>query len=239
LTLPAFVSATSASETNRGDAGFTAIFDGQSLEGWAGDPDLWRVEDGAIVGQTTEQHPARHNTFLIWQGGQVRDFELKLEFKIRNHNSGIQYRAFALGEQPHRIGGYQADLDAEHRWTGGMYGEQFRGILARPGEAVVVQANQGPKVIGSVADPTAVKKRVNEGGWNTYHIIAEGYAFIHKVNGQVVSVTLDRDTGRRREAGLLGFQLHRGQPMKVQFRNIRIKRLSKDAGREAAQSPSQ
>src|SRR4051812_1244903 len=72
---------------------FVELFNGKDLDGWDGDPNCWSVRDGAIVGQTTADHPIPKNTFLIWKNGTVRDFELHASFKITNHNSGVQYRS--------------------------------------------------------------------------------------------------------------------------------------------------
>src|SRR5689334_19232777 len=69
--------------------GFTSIFDGNSLNGWDGDPTFWRAENGAIVGETTADKKLKVNTFLIWRGGKPKDFELKAEYRINNTNSGI------------------------------------------------------------------------------------------------------------------------------------------------------
>ncbi len=62
--------------------GFEAIFDGKTLKGWDGDPVFWRVESGVIVGESTAEKPLKANIFLIWRGGQPKDFELKLEYRI-------------------------------------------------------------------------------------------------------------------------------------------------------------
>ena len=76
--------------------GFESIFDGKTLEGWDGNPDFWRVQDGTLTGQTTKEKPTNGNTFIIWRKGEVGDFELKLEYRIVGGNSGIQYRSKAL-----------------------------------------------------------------------------------------------------------------------------------------------
>ena len=116
------------------EEGFKPIFDGKTLEGWDGDPDLWRVEDGAITGETKEPRKGP-NTFIIWRGGEPQDFELRVEYKIRNHNSGIQYRSWEEPEKAGKwvVGGYQADMIGEGPWNGILYGERFRGILAKRG----------------------------------------------------------------------------------------------------------
>lgn len=85
--------------------GFTSLFDGRTLTGWDGQPELWRVEDGAIVGETKPEMFDRYafpNTFLIYRGTAAKDFDLKLEIKVeKGGGSGIQYRSSA-GPSPQR-----------------------------------------------------------------------------------------------------------------------------------------
>jgi len=221
--------------------GFVSIFDGQSLEGWDGDPKFWSVKDGAITGQTTPDNPTRGNTFIIWKGGDIGDFELQLQYKIVGGNSGIQYRSFVLPNpaDPWRIGGYQADFEAGDRFSGICYGEQFRGILADRGEKtelVRVDGKFEKKVVGSVGNSDEIGQRIKKEDWNDYHIVARGFNFIHKINGVTTCEVTDNDEQMRRANGLLALQLHAGPPMTVQFRNIRLKKLdaAKTAGTEGA-----
>ncbi len=212
-----------------GDA-FKLIFDGKSLEGWEGNPDLWRVEDGAITGQTTLEKPTRGNTFIIWrQGSIVDDFELMLEYRILGGNSGIQYRSFEAAEK-WVVGGYQADIDSTDRYSGILYGERERGILAERGQKTTIGEDHKPKVTGSLGDPKELQAKIKREDWNEYHVIAKSNHFMHKINGVVMSDIVDEDRPAiengpgRRGAGILAFQLHAGPPMKVQFRNVRLKR---------------
>ena len=95
------------------DAGFTPIFNGTSLDGWEGKPEFWRVENGAIVGQTTAENPTKGNTFLVWRQGLVDDFELALQFRLTGGNSGVQYRSREFADVgPFVVGGYQGDFEA-------------------------------------------------------------------------------------------------------------------------------
>ena len=94
------------------DAGFVPIFDGKTLAGWDGDTTFWRAENGEIVGETTPEKVVKPNNFLIWRGGTVKDFELKLDFRINGTNSGIQYRSTELPDVGKWVlKGYQADID--------------------------------------------------------------------------------------------------------------------------------
>jgi type 1 glutamine amidotransferase len=207
------------------DSGFESIFDGKSLKGWDGNPKFWSVEDGAITGQTTEDNPTEGNTFIIWRGGDVGDFELKLEYKIIGHNSGVQYRSFEVEGKPWVVGGYQADMEAGDRYSGILYGERFRGILADRGQKTVIGDNHKPRVVGSVGDSDAIQKKIRKEDWNTYQITAKGFHFVQKINGVTTIECTDEDKKKRMDRGILALQLHAGPPMKVQFRNIQLKRL--------------
>ena len=234
ITAPAFLSTfawllvnTITSATHAEDeVGFKPIFDGKTLTGWDGNPELWRVEDGAITGQTTKEKPTRGNTFIIWRHGELDDFDLRLEYRIVGGNSGVQYRSF---ENPKWgkwvVGGYQADLEAGNTWSGANYGERYRGILAKRGQSTVIGNNHKPKVVGQVGDTKELQANIKKEDWNSYRIVASGYTLTHEINGKMTAKVVDEDSTRRRRSGILALQLHAGPPMKVQFRNIRLKRL--------------
>lgn len=207
------------------DDGWQTIFDGKTLDGWDGNPDFWRVEDGAITGQTTADKPTKGNTFIIWRKGETADFELKLEYKIIGGNSGIQYRSFEVPNEKWVIGGYQADFEAGDTYSGINYGERFRGILALRGEKTVIGADHKPKVVEKIGDTKEIQSKIKKEDWNTYHVTAKGFTFTHKINDVTTSICNDEDKEQRRVKGLLALQLHAGPPMKVQFRNIKIKHL--------------
>ena len=210
------------------DEGFKTIFDGKSLKNWDGNPKFWRVEDQAITGQTTSENPTKGNTFIIWRGGETGDFELKLEYRIIGGNSGIQYRSFEVKNNKWVVGGYQADFEAGNRYSGILYGEKFRGILADRGQETVltrVDNKFAKKVVGSVGDSDEIQTHIKKEDWNEYHVIAKGFLFTHRINGVVTSKCTDADVDQRRKSGILALQLHQGPPMKVQFRNIQLKQL--------------
>jgi Domain of Unknown Function (DUF1080)/Trehalose utilisation len=208
------------------DEGFTSIFDGKTLQGWSGDASLWRVEEGVIVGETKADAPVEANQFLIWSDGEADDFELKAEFKIESGNSGIQIRSFRIPEEgPYRVGGYQADFDAGNAWSGTCYGEKFRGILAKRGEVATIGEDGKPTVTASLGETEALGSAIRPGDWNEYHIVARGPVITLFINGQKMSEIVDEDLDTRLRTGLIAFQLHKGDPMKVSFRNIRLKRL--------------
>jgi len=206
------------------EEGFTPIFDGKTLDGWDGNPQFWRVEDGAITGQTTKENPLKVNTFIIWRKGQPSDFELRFEFRMFGGNSGVQYRSFELEKVGKWVcGGYQYDMDAADQWTGGVYCERDRGIVAIRGQKAVLGDDHKPQVVGTVGDREELKKLVQKEDWNECSVIAKGVHFVQTLNGRVMCELTDEDKEMRRKDGIIALQLHAGAPMKVQFRNIRLK----------------
>ena len=204
------------------------LFDGKTLEGWDGDPKFWRAENGAIVGQTTKETPTKGNTFIIWKGGVLKDFDLTLDFKIEGGNSGIQYRSFIKSGKHDgwRIGGYQADFEAGDRYSGICYGEAFRGILSDRGFHTTLVLNDKGKLqkkAEKFGDSKEIGKAVKKREWNTYRITAKGFHFTHYINDVKTTELTDNDEKARRADGLLALQLHAGNPMKVSFRNITLK----------------
>ena len=213
--------------------GFQSIFDGKTLKGWNGDPTFWSVKDGAITGQTTKANPTKGNTFIIWEGGKLKDFILEVDFKIIGGNSGIQYRSFKKSgnNDGWRIGGYQADFAAGaggDRYSGICYGEAFRGILSLRGDKTTLTKEGGKlkKKVEKIGDAAALGKLVKKEDWNTFRIEAKGFELTHYINNKKMTVLVDNDEKTRRADGLLAFQLHAGPPMVVQFKNIRIKHLN-------------
>ncbi len=210
--------------------GFVSLFDGKTLDGWDGNPKFWRVEEGTITGQTTADNPTKGNTFIIYRGGEFGNFELRFEYKIIGGNSGVQYRSFEPNAEKDKwvVGGYQADFEAGDTYSGILYGERFRGILANRGQQTELVRNDGKfavKVAGSVGESAEIQKKINKEDWNEYSITANGFHFVHKINGVTTAECTDNDEQQRRKSGIIALQLHAGPPMKVQFRNIRIKKL--------------
>lgn len=205
--------------------GFKPIFNGKDLSGWEGDVSFWSVKDGTIVGQSTEENPCNHNTFLQWADGKLDDFELKLEFRLsgtEQANSGIQFRSQV--EPDGHVVGYQADMDRSGKWLGGLYDERGRGSLAVRGQETIVN---GPKDMekSSKGNSDKLAEKINLDGWNEYHIIARGNQLTLKINGETMCTVTDEDEANRDLDGVLALQLHSGPPMKIEFRNIQLKRL--------------
>jgi hypothetical protein len=208
------------------------LFNGKDLSGWDGDPRFWKVEEGCITGQTTAEVPTEANTFLIWSLGEVDDFELTAEYKIDSGNSGIQIRSFRLPDRQWGIGGYQADFEAGDRYSGIVYGENFRGILADRGQQTTIGEDHKPTVSGKTGEDAALQQVVKKGQWNSYRVVAKGFTIQNYINGQLTAQVTDNDTQMRRRGGLLALQVHAGPPMKVQFRNLKLKRLPLTDGKK-------
>ncbi len=200
-----------------------ALFDGKTLSGWKGDFSYWSVENGAIVGRTTADRPLEHNIFLIYQGALPGDFELRLDFQIENGNSGIQYRSKVIDEAKHIVGGYQADIDATLRYMGILYEERGRGILAERGQRVTI-GDDGKKKVEQFAKADELAKFVHAGKWNHYRIVAKGNRLQHFINDVLMMELVDGQATKAARNGVLALQLHRGPPMVVRFKNIRIRK---------------
>ena len=207
-------------------AGFESIFDGNTLKDWDGDPSHWRVESEAIVGESTADKPLKTNTFMIWRGGQPKDFELKVQYRINSTNSGIQYRSVELPEAGKWVmKGYQFDIDAGNQYTGQLYEERGRGFLAMRGQSTYLQQGKRPRVVSTLGDADQLKELIKVNDWNQVHLIARGNMCIHILNGRMMSLAIDDDATNRSTGGLVGLQLHAGAPMKVEFRNFWFKKL--------------
>ena len=202
------------------EAEFHPIFNGRDLAGWDGDARFWSVRDGAIRGETALGTMTVANTFLIWRGGTLKDFQLKLKVRIRNGNSGVQYRARDLGKWV--IAGYQAEIDNTPGKSGFLYEERGRKYLALIGEQVEIDAAGRPRVTAQLA---AKKDLIAQGyykprEWNDYLIVAKGNRLEHFVNGTKVIDVTDNDPKGRAPEGVLALQIHAGPPMLVEFKDI-------------------
>ena len=212
-------------------AGFTALFDGKTLTNWDGDPRFWRVENGVLVGQSTPENVVNPNSFLIWRGGILKNFELKIDYRFTSGeagNSGVQYRSKEMPEVGKWVlAGYQADMDPIHRNTGLLYEERGRGFASRPGTITRRVEGGAAKLIGSTGELDAIKAAAMKpsGEWHTYHIIAKENVITQILNGRIINMLIDDEPEKRAMEGLLGLQIHQGPPMQIEFRNIYLKTL--------------
>ncbi len=213
------------------EEGFTSMFNGHDLAGWEGVTELWSVRDGAIVGQTTPEQPARENTFLVWTKGRPGDFEMRCSFKILAENSagfansGVQYRSKVVKPSYFVVAGYQADMEAGPTYTGGLYEEKGRGVLASRGQKVLVHADGRIEVTGSLGDPKELEEAINKRDWNDYVIIAKGNHLQQFINGKEMIDLVDEQKEKAATSGVIALQLHAGKSMRVEFKNLRIKML--------------
>jgi hypothetical protein len=215
--------------------GFVSIFDGKTLEGWDGNPDFWIIKDGAIHGETTKEKPTRGNTFCIWRGGMLEDFELLITFRINSGNSGIQYRSLDLGKWV--VSGYQAEVCNQKGKVGFLYHEKGRGRLVLVGQKVEIAADGKKSVVGTLGDRLELTKDYKAKDWNTYRIVAKGDHLQHYLNGvqtiDLVDKQLDDPKAKKpnrkagRLKGILALQIHAGAPMWVEFKDIKLKTLKK------------
>ena len=204
--------------------GWKPLFDGKSLAGWTGDPTYWRAEGGAIVGEITPATLVKNNTFIIWDGVVAGDFELKAEYRISERgNSGINYHSAGVPGLPFALTGPQADIDGQNKYTGQNYEERGRTFNALRGQMTRVRPGAKAEVIGSVGDPKELAAFIRDGDWNEYHLVVRGGVQTHLLNGHVMSVVIDDDASARHPEGKLGVQVHVGPPMKVEYRNLRIR----------------
>lgn len=223
-------------------AGWQSMFDGISLKGWDGPTDVWRVVDGMIVAESTEQNPTG-STYMIWQGGEPKNFELKAEMKLEGSgsNSGIQFRATKLGAIPASkysqwdLRGYQADFDFLNANTGALIeccAGPRRGVPPRPdrafrGQMVRTALGPGlkPSLLATFADPEELAKYVKAGDWNQLHLIARGNTMMFSINGHLMSVLLDDNASMAVDHGFLALQLEGRGNIKVYFRDLWIMNL--------------
>jgi len=180
---------------------FVPLFDGKTLSGWSGDPELWKVEDGMIVG-STEAKKLKHNSFLATTK-TYKNFVLKLKFKLRNGNSGVQVRS--KQHDDYVVRGYQADI-AEGRFMGILYEEGGRGIL------VDVKQKE-------------VAKAVKPNDWNEYVITCDGPKITQVLNGVTTVAYTEKDEKKGAKEGIIALQLHVGPKMQVSFKDVEIKLL--------------
>ena len=188
--------------------GYRLLFNGRNLDGWDGDPALWSVADGAIVG-SSDNHPFQVNTFLVYKKAKFSNFILRADIKLRNHNSGIQFRSELFPGPGWIVAGYQADASdvGDHSAWGNFYEER--------GRARNVMKTQDEGWLKA-------KPVLHKGDWNTYEILADGPHIRLTFNGVVTIDTQDTKSA----TGVIALQMHAGEAMRVEFRNMRIKVLA-------------
>jgi hypothetical protein len=205
--------------------GFVSLFDGKTLDGWkAPDMSYFSVQDGAITGEVTKDHTPPRNQFIVWQGGTVRDFDLRFKFRVfgEKANSGMQFRSSV--REHGLVWGYQADIAHSGPYLGGIWDEYGpRNSLAARGESNIIDEG-GKKTVTRFADPAEIVKGINLQEWNDYRIVAKGPHLTLEINGKKTAELVDRQAGKALAEGVLAMPVI-PQPMKIQYRDIRLKRL--------------
>ena len=234
--------------------GWTQIFDGTSLKDWDGDADVWHVEDGALVGVSSPEHPSG-TTNIIWRGAEPGNFELKLEMKLEGTgaNGGVQYRSYHVepkkprpipeltpDQRQHRqrqldldakhapwnLAGYQADFDFKNEYTGQLYEQSSpRGIIAWRGQVVATESGRKPTLLATLGSSDELKALIKPGEWNQVEIIADGNTLVHIINGHIMAVLVDTDPKFSRDHGVIALEIEGPGNVKISHRNIWLKKL--------------
>jgi hypothetical protein len=223
--------------------GYVSLFDGVSLKGWDGNPKFWRVENGAIVGESTLSNPSG-NSYLVYRDLEARDFTAKIDIKVEGDGgSGIQYRSRTglpwLANIPANVTanvgpvnlnwmmtGPQADFWPSRIYTGQFYSENTpMRILAWRGQVVEGFGTRSKKLMGTIGDRTGLGTLVHMNDWNQYTVIARGGTFLHIVNGQLMAAMVDDDPdSSNNQPGLFGIEIE--ATTKVSVRGFWVKKLS-------------
>jgi len=218
--------------------GWTQIFDGKTMHGWDGSSEVWHVENGALVAESSPEHPSG-TTNIIWRGGQPANFELKLEMKLEGAgaNGGIQYRSQNVPPKPPlsplaqkfakwNMKGYQADFDYGNGYTGQLYEQSSpRGIVAWRGQMVEADQGKKPRLLGTLGSSNELKSYIKVGDWNQYEVIADGNTLIHIINGHVMAILVDNDPTFSQSKGLIGFEIEGPGVVKISHKNVWLKTL--------------
>ena len=218
------VSAAQVANRPGGDGFANLIGPGNRIRNWSGDEKLWSQKDGVLIGETDGS--LKMNRFLTWKAATVQNFDLRVKVRIsKRGNSGIHYRAMSrpdLGLDV--VTGYQCDIVAGRpRHNGQLHEEGGRKILAHAGEKVVADPPGGQWVTG-----TFEVREVESGKWNEYRVLAEGNRIRQWINGHPTADFIDMNQNKQTFEGVLALQVHKGPPMKVEFKEIRIKHLPDD-----------
>ena len=224
--------------------GYRQIFDGKSFDKWDADPNIWRVENGVMIGETREGKPAGNN-YIVYRGEQTRDFDLKLQMKIeKGGGGGIQYRSVTgvpwtrlppRGQPPYDLKfmmtGPQADFwfpvsGRSAAYTGQWYSENtMQGILAYRGQVTQALPGQANRLVANIGDKQALGGYVKVNEWNDYEIVARGPVMMHIMNGQLMAAFIDDSKDSvNNQPGLIGFEIE-SQPCKISVRNIWLRKF--------------
>lgn len=224
-------------DTISSELGFEPMLNPNSLEGWEGDTTIWTIKDGILTGEIKPDSEAlKNNTFLIWTRDEPSDFELKGQFRVSSSgNSGINYRSDRFESVPYALKGYQADIDGKNNYTGQNYEERKRTTLAYRGQVVEVpsigegtaksNAWTNVKILDSLGNREELRALIKSEDWNEIRIVANGTKLEHYINGILMSSVDDKDPNNSKLKGFIGLQVHVGPPMKVEYKDLEIKKM--------------
>ena len=203
--------------------GFVTIFNGKDLTDWEANPKIWSVENGCLVGQSPEGKPYDKQDYIYWAKNEPGDFVLKLKYRLtgKGANSGVQIRSEKRPDWD--CFGYQADMEEAPNWTGCLF-HHTRGAVVKRGFKGMITPD-GKDETKPFADPEKLaEKYKTEGAWNEYEISAVGSVITLKLNGELMCEVDDRHNEAVKK-GIIAFQMHPGPPMKVEFKEVKIKIL--------------
>ena len=204
------------------EEGFTSMFNGKDLSGWDGMPEFWKVENGAIVGETKKTN--QQTIFLYWKGGEPADFEMRCRLRIfgKEANSGIQFRSQKVPNWDAL--GYQADFDVSGYCVGNLYIYERKPLatFAQRGDSVLIDST-GNRTISNFANRDKLLDAYKKGDWNDYWIVAKGRQVTIWLNGVLMTKVEDYEQKYFSPKGIIALQLHSGEPMRVEFKDLRIR----------------
>jgi hypothetical protein len=203
--------------------GFVSMFNGKDLTGWDCKPNGWWVEDGAITSQSTEENPCVKHHYIFWKPAKPADFVLRFKYRLVGGNSGVQFRSERRPE--YDVWGYQADMEAGDQWSGCLFQHDRGGVVMRGYKAVI--AADGSRQEEQFASPEELQKVIKPEEWNEYEVRGEGPKIALRINGTLMCEVEDHDAKMSRDKGVIALQMHPGPPMKVQFKDLKIKILKK------------
>ncbi|MFA6240610.1 MAG: DUF1080 domain-containing protein [Candidatus Hydrogenedentales bacterium] len=208
------------------EEGFVSMFNGKDLTGWEGKPGGWWVEDGTLTSESTKEKPCVKHHYLVWKDGEPADFVMRFKYKIvgEGGNSGLQFRSERRPDFD--TWGYQADIEAGPQWTGCLFQHDRLGVVMRGFKSVI--AEDGQKKEEPLSTPEELQKIVKKDDWNDYEVSAIGSKVALTINGTLMCEVDDRDAKWACHKGIIAVQMHPGPPMKIQFKDMRIKVLKKD-----------
>ena len=222
-------------DATKAEDGFVNIFNGKDLAGWHGLEGYWSVKDGMIIGKETKENSKQ--TFLVFEGGAVKDFELHLKFKFAtpDGNSGIQFRSKVIDPATSRVGGYQADFDGKNQYTGIIYDEAGvagkRDIMSKRGMKTHWDANNQRHEEPLEKNDAEVKEAIKTGDWNDVVLKVKGNHVVYQING-VTTTELTDDSPHALKEGVLAIQLHKGFTMEIQIKDVHLKMLDNDVDKK-------